>query len=42
PMARSFFAENKRIRNDRIKKELGVSLKYPTYKLGLKHLLETE
>jgi nucleoside-diphosphate-sugar epimerase len=42
PMARSFYAENKRIRNDRIKKELGVSLKYPTYKLGLKHLLETE
>ena len=42
PMARSFYAENKRIRNDRIKKDLGVSLKYPSYKQGLKNLLETE
>ena len=42
PMARSFYAENKRIRNDRIKKDLGVSLKYPSYKQGLRQLLETE
>ena len=42
PMARSFYAENKRIRNDRIKKDLGVSLKYPSYKQGLKNLLEAE
>ena len=42
PIARSFHAENKRIRNDRIKKDLGVSLKYPSYKQGLKNLLETE
>ena len=42
PMARSFYAENKRIRNDRIKKDLGVSLKFPSYKQGLKNLLESE
>ncbi len=35
PMARSFYAENKRVRNDRIKAELGVVLKYPTYREGL-------
>ena len=40
PMARSFYAENKRIRNDRIKKDLGVSLKYPSYKQGLRNLFE--
>ncbi len=42
PMARSFYAENKRVRNDLIKTELGVSLKYPNYKEGLKSLLELE
>ena len=41
PMARSFYAESKRVRNDRIKDELGVTLKYPSYKDGLKALLET-
>ncbi|MEP2029367.1 MAG: SDR family oxidoreductase [Paracoccaceae bacterium] len=34
-MARSFYAESKRVRNDRIKSELGVSLLYPTYQDGL-------
>jgi nucleoside-diphosphate-sugar epimerase len=34
-MARSFYAENRRVRNDRIKRELGVVLKYPTYREGL-------
>ena len=32
PMARSFYAESKRVRNDRIKNELGVKLMYPTYR----------
>ena len=41
-MARSFYAENKRIRNDRIKKVLGISLKYPSYKQGLKSLSKAE
>ncbi|MEO1789518.1 MAG: SDR family oxidoreductase [Pseudomonadota bacterium] len=39
PMARSFYAESKKVRNDLIKTELGVRLKYPTYRDGLKALL---
>ncbi|MFT4150303.1 MAG: SDR family oxidoreductase [Paracoccaceae bacterium] len=35
PLARSFYAESKRVRNDRIKAELGVRLLYPTYREGL-------
>lgn len=38
PMARSFYAENKRVRNNRLKRELGVSLRYPTYREGLRAL----
>ena len=34
PMMRMFYSENKRVRNDRIKQELGVTLKYPTYREG--------
>jgi len=39
PMARSFYAESKRVSNARIKQELGVSLAYPTYRQGLASLL---
>lgn len=39
PMARSFYAESKRVSNVRIKQELGVSLAYPTYRQGLASLL---
>lgn len=42
PMARSFYAESKRVRNDRIKDELGVRLLYPTYREGLAALLATD
>ena len=42
PMARSFYAESKKVRNDRIKDELGVELLYPDYKSGLKALLAQE
>jgi nucleoside-diphosphate-sugar epimerase len=35
PMARSFYADNKRVRNERMKRELGVVLRYPTYREGL-------
>lgn len=35
-MARSFYAENRRVRNDRLKHELGVVLRYPTYREGLR------
>ena len=41
-MARSFYAESKRVRNDRIKDELGVILKYPDYRAGLRALLASE
>lgn len=34
-MARSFYAESRRVRNDRIKSALGVTLRYPTYREGL-------
>ncbi|MEY8829093.1 SDR family oxidoreductase [Sedimentitalea sp. XS_ASV28] len=35
PMARSFYSENKRVRNDRIKRDLGITLRYPDYRSGL-------
>ncbi len=40
PMARSFYDDNKRVRNDRIKDELGFSLAFPDYRMGLKSLLD--
>ncbi|WP_201832022.1 SDR family oxidoreductase [Microvirga zambiensis] len=39
PMARSFYADNKRVRNTRLKTDLGVMLRYPTYREGLRALL---
>ncbi|MCI4660516.1 MAG: SDR family oxidoreductase [Neomegalonema sp.] len=42
PMARSFYGECKRTRNDKIKRDLGVSLRYPTYREGLAALLASE
>lgn len=38
PMARSFYGENKRVRNGRLKKELGVELAFPSYREGLRAL----
>ncbi|MGL4592647.1 MAG: SDR family oxidoreductase [Aestuariivirga sp.] len=35
PMARSFYADSKRVSNARIRSELGVTLAYPTYREGL-------
>lgn len=40
PMARSFYRDSKRVRNERIKRELGVTLRYPSYREGLRALLE--
>ncbi len=40
PMARSFYNDNKTVSNQRIKEELGISLRFPTYKEGLKALSE--
>ena len=42
PMARSFYAESKRVKNDKIKTDLGVQLIYPTYREGLAALLDLE
>jgi nucleoside-diphosphate-sugar epimerase len=39
PMARSFYDDNKRVSNARIKKELGVALRYPSYRDGLPAIL---
>ncbi|MBI3452819.1 MAG: SDR family oxidoreductase [Rhodospirillales bacterium] len=38
-MAQSFYGDNKRVSNLRIKMELGVRLAYPDYRAGLKALL---
>jgi nucleoside-diphosphate-sugar epimerase len=42
PMARSFYLDNKRVKNDLIKTELGVKLKFPDFKSGLKACLDAE
>ena len=42
PMARSFYAESKKVSNRRILEELGIILKYPDYHSGLKALLAAE
>ena len=42
PMARTFYKDNRRVRNERIKRELGVRLAYPTYREGLAALLPIE
>lgn len=42
PMARSFYSENKRVSNTLIKEELGVQLRYPDYRTGLKAVFEAE
>lgn len=39
PMARSFYAENKRVRNTRLKDELGWRPLYPSFREGLATLL---
>lgn len=42
PITISFYADNKRVRNDKIKKELGIKLKYSSYKEGLQGCLDAE
>ena len=42
PIALSFYMDNKRVRNDKMKRDLGVQLKYPSYKEGLQGCLEAE
>jgi nucleoside-diphosphate-sugar epimerase len=40
PLAASFYAENRRVRNERLKRVLGVTLRYPTFREGLAALHE--
>jgi nucleoside-diphosphate-sugar epimerase len=42
PMARSFYDDNRRVSNRKIKDELVVKLAYPDYRAGLKALLQSE
>lgn len=42
PMAREFYSESRRVRNRRIREELGVQLLYPTYREGLAAILAAE
>lgn len=42
PMARSFYEDNKRVSNRRIKEDLGVGLLYPDYRSGLAAILASE
>ncbi|HWA20380.1 MAG TPA: SDR family oxidoreductase [Devosia sp.] len=42
PMARSFYADNKRVSNKAIKAALGLDLLYPTYRDGLDAILDSK
>lgn len=42
PITRSFYSDNKRVLNNRIKEELGIALKYPDYKRGIDACLKSE
>lgn len=42
PMARSFYADNKRVSNAKLRQDLGVALKFPTYREGLRAILGAE
>ena len=42
PMARTFYQDNRRVRNGRIRHELGVRLAFPSYREGLTALLAGE
>jgi len=42
PITLSFYSDNKYVKNDKIKTELGVQLKYPDYKSGLEGCLKAE
>jgi nucleoside-diphosphate-sugar epimerase len=41
PMGLSFYGESKRVRNAKLKRELGVTLRYPTYREGLRALFSS-
>jgi len=39
-MSRSFYQNSRRVSNDKVTKQLGVKLKHPNYKVGLKSLIK--
>ena len=41
-MGKSFYADNKRVSNKRMKEALGIALAYPTYREGLEAILRNE
>jgi nucleoside-diphosphate-sugar epimerase len=42
PITRSFYLDNRRTRNDKLGRELGVQLKYPDFRAGLRGCFEAE
>jgi len=42
PMARSFYGENKRVSNARVKSELGYQFQYPSYRVALPALYQSD
>ena len=42
PLAKSFWQECRRVNNEKLKRELGVTLRYPTYREGLRALFEQD
>jgi dTDP-4-dehydrorhamnose reductase len=42
PLAKSFWQECRRVNNDKLKRDLDVALRYPTYREGLRALFEQE
>ena len=38
--AKAFYLESKKVSNKKLKEKLGYSLKFPTYKMGLKAIFE--
>jgi len=42
PMMRDFFSENRLISNQKIKKNLGITLKYPSFREGLQSILNAK
>jgi nucleoside-diphosphate-sugar epimerase len=41
PMAASFYGENKRVDNSRLRHDLGIALKFPNYREGLRAILDS-
>ncbi|MEM8825558.1 MAG: SDR family NAD(P)-dependent oxidoreductase [Pseudomonadota bacterium] len=42
PMARGFYTENRRVANGKMKRDLGLALRYPDYRAGLRAVWEEE